>query len=349
MVAALAAAQAEMARQGLSTVVEAGMNDLVFLKALRAVEEQGLSKVRWQVRVTAGCYAQLDADPSLAVATPWVEVLGVKLYSDGYLGSHVAALVRPYSDMPGWYGVLAYDADTALHHVRAADGRGYNVATHAIGDRSATLMLDAYEAAGVTPAKRWSIEHAQVLPPALIDRMAAAGVVASIQFSFATTDQHFAEDRLGDRIDDAYQWRTLLASGVPVAGGTDYPIEVLHPLWGVERTVTRQELDGSAAWRPEEALSVEQALRAITWGQAYGSGEEHERGSIGIGKWADLVVLGADPFTVPPSELADLPVRLAVTNGQVTFEGEAAYPPANYIQSGATRSPQADRVAARHS
>lgn len=329
LLASFMAAEEELARQGLTTMVEAQLRNMTHVAALLELQERGLSKVRWQLRVVPGCYPLLDRI-GLTPDSPgdWVSLLGVKLYADGYLGGWIAALREPYSDRPGWTGVKTYDDDTFLYRSMEAKERGLTVGTHAIGDESARQALDAYAAAGVTADHRWTVEHAQVLDDALIRRMADDGIIASIQFSFATTDQHFAEDRLGpDRLTGAYAWQTLADSGVVLAGGSDYPIEVVNPFWGLQRVVTRQELDGSPPWFPGQSLDVGQALRSMTWGQAYASHEEQERGTLAVGKAADLVVLRDDPFTVDPTALASVAVLMTVVNGQVTFEGEAAYPP----------------------
>lgn len=327
--AALMAAEEELARQGLTTVVEAQLRNMTHVAAVMELQERGLSKIRWQLRVVPGCYPFLDTLGLTAESDgPWVRLLGVKLYADGYLGGWIAALREDYSDRPGWKGVQTYDADTFLYRVREAHDRGLTVGTHAIGDASAQQALDAYEAAGITADDRWTIEHAQVLGPDLIERMAADGVIASIQYSFSTTDQHFAEDRLGpDRMRYAYVWQTLADSGVVIAGSTDFPIEVVTPAWGLQRVVTRAELDGTAPWFPEEALTVEQALRGMTWGQAYASKEEATRGTLAPGKMADLTVTREDPFTMDPNGLASITVVMTVVNGNVTFEGAQSYPP----------------------
>ncbi len=329
LIASFMAAEEELARQGLTTVVEAQLRNMTHVAALLEMQERGVSKVRWQLRVVPGCYPLLDR-LGLTPDSPgdWVRLLGVKLYADGYLGGWIAALREPYSDRPGWTGVRTYDDDTFLFRSREAKDRGLTVGTHAIGDESARQALDAYEAAGVTADDRWTVEHAQVLDEALIARMAEDGVIASIQFSFATTDQHFAASRLGpQRLAGAYAWQTLAESGVVLAGGSDYPIEVIDPFWGLQRVVTRQELDGSAPWFPEQSLTVEQALRSMTWGQAFASKEDAGRGTLAIGKAADLVVLREDPFVADPTTLAATTVLMTVVNGQVTFEGEASYAP----------------------
>ena len=326
---ALMAIEAELASQGITSVVEAQLRNMTHVLALLELQERGLSKIRWQLRVVPGCYEMLDSlGMEAQVDEPWVRLLGVKLYADGYLGGWIASLRAPYSDRPFWTGVSTYDADTFLYRVDEAARRGLTVGTHAIGDYSAEQALDAYEAAGVTADHRWTVEHAQVLGPDLVERMAEDGVIASIQYSFATTDQHFAEDRLGpERLEWAYAWKALAGSGIVLAGGSDYPIEVITPLWGLQRVVTRAELDGSAPWLPEQALTVEQALRGITWGTAYAANEDAQRGTLAVGKKADLTILRENPFEVDPNELAAGTVLMTITNGNFTFEGEQSYPP----------------------
>lgn len=329
LLASIQAAEEELARQGLTTVVEAQLRNMTHVAAVLDLQERGLSKVRWQLRVVPGCYPLLDR----LGLTPdsegdWVRLVGVKLYTDGYLGAWIAALREPYSDRPGWSGIRAYDADTLLYRVQEARGRGLTVGTHAIGDASTQQVLDAYAAAGITAADRATIEHASVLDAGLIQRFADLGVIASVQPSFATTDRVFAEDRVGpQRVQGVYPTRDLMEAGVPIVFSSDYPIEVIDPRWTLQRAVTRQELDGSAPWQPEDAVTVEEALRAMTWAQAYASREDAGRGTLAVGHAADLVVLREDPTLVDPSSLASMRILLTVTNGQVTFEGDSSYPP----------------------
>ncbi|HJQ93623.1 MAG TPA: amidohydrolase family protein, partial [Candidatus Thermoplasmatota archaeon] len=341
LVASFMAAEEELARQGLTTVVEAQLRNMTHVAALLQIEESGASKLRWQLRVVPGCYPLLDR-LGLTPDSPgdWVRLLGVKQYTDGYLGAWIAALREPYSDRPGWSGIRAYDADTLLYRTQEARQRGLTVATHAIGDASTQQVIDAYEAAGITAADRSTIEHASVLDPGLIGRMADLGIIASVQPSFATTDRVFAEDRVGpERVQGVYATRGLIEAGVPIVFSSDYPIEVIHPWWTIQRAVTRQELDGSGAWQPKDAVSVEEALRFSTWGQAYASKEEAGRGTLAVGKAADLVVLREDPFMADPSTLASATLLLTVVNGLVSFEGEAAYPPPVPWDAGAVAPP----------
>lgn len=319
--------ESELASQGLTTIVEAQGRDMTHVAALKQLEEEGALKLRWQIRVVPGCYPHLD-DVGLERGGPddQVRLLGVKLYADGYMGGWIAALREPYSDRPDTDGILVYDDASLQGFVRQAKQMGLNVGTHAIGDAAAEQVLEAYEAVGFPEDHRWTIEHAQLTQPDLVAKMADLGVVASIQLSFATTDQHFAPSRLGDRVDHAYQWRTMEEAGIVLAGSSDYPVEVINPLWGLQRIVTRQEVDGSDPWHSEEALSMPTALRSITWGQAYAAHEEQERGTLEVGKYADLVILDQDIIAVP-EQAASAAVTLTLVDGRIVFEGEQAYPP----------------------
>ena len=342
LVASIMAAEVVLARQGLTTVVEAQLRNVTHVAALLQIQEAGDSKVRWQLRVVPGCFPLLDR-LGLTADSPgdWVRLLGVKQYTDGYLGAWIAALREPYSDRPGWRGIHAYDDDTLLYRTQEARSRGLAVATHAIGDASTQQVIDAYEAAGITAADRATIEHASVLDPGLIQRMADLGIIASVQPSFATTDRVFAEDRVGpERVQGVYPTRALIEAGVPIVFSSDYPIEVIDPFWTLQRAVTRQELDGSAAWQPKDAVSVEEALRFSTWGQAYASREEAERGSRAVGKAADVVVVREDPFEADPSSLASTTVLMTLVNGLVAFEGQASYPPPDPWAEAAVAPPQ---------
>jgi predicted amidohydrolase YtcJ len=331
--------QREAARQGVTTVVEAGLQDLGVIDALRELDSAGRLRVRHLVRVASGCVEQA-ARMGLrsGVGSRWVKVLGVKLYADGWLGPRTAALRAPYSDHPEVQytrepfplGILFLDTERAISEVTRAAKLGFNITSHAIGDRGAETVLDAYEAVGVRPRDRWQLEHVQVLGEDLFARMADDGVIGSMQLSFATSDQYFAESALGpERVRTSYAWRTMLRRGVRLAGGSDFPIEVLAPLWGLQRVVTRTEFDGTppGGWHPEERLDLATALRLITSDSAFASFEEKRRGRIKRGNYADLVVLRENLFELPADCIAAATVLMTVTNGKVAFNGQQAYPP----------------------
>jgi predicted amidohydrolase YtcJ len=331
--------QEEAARQGVSTVVEAGLRDLGLVDALRELDAAGRLRVRHLVRVAWGCLEEAARmGLRTGVGSEWVKVLGVKLYADGWLGPRTAALRAPYSDHPQVqytrdpfpFGILFLNLDRAIRDIARAEELGFNVTSHAIGDRGAETVLAAYEAVGVRPRDRWQLEHVQVMGHDLMDRMAANGVIGSMQLSFATSDQHFAGSALGpERVRTSYAWNTMLRRGVRLAGGSDFSIEVLAPLWGLQRVVTRTEFDGTppGGWYPDERLDVATALRLITSDSAYASFEERRRGRIERGDYADLVVLRENLFELPQDCIAAATVLMTITNGRVAFEGEQAYPP----------------------
>ena len=326
----LAEAQEELARQGIGTVVEAGLSDLGMLEALRQLESEGRMRVRFLIRVGWGCIEQAAAmGLRTGSGSEWTRILGVKLYSDGWLGPRSAALRERYNDRP-YDGFLFLKQDRANADVARARQLGFNVTTHAIGDRGLATTLAAYRANGVTRTDRYSVEHAQVLGDDLMAEMERLGVIASIQLSFATTDQRFAESALGpDRAAQSYAWRTLDKRGIRLAGGSDFSVEVITPLWGLQRVVTRQEFDGTppGGWHPDQRFSVPRALRLITSDDAYASFEDQRRGRIEAGRFADLVVIRENLLELPQDCIAAGTVLLTLVNGKTTFEGERAYPP----------------------
>lgn len=263
-----------------------------------------------------------DADPvlqrgPLQDASGLVRTRGVKLYADGALGSRGAALLAPYSDMPGSSGLLVTQDAVLRDFMRRARAANAQVATHAIGDRGNRIALDDYQAtfADNLPAlraARWRVEHAQVLSPQDLPRFAQLGVVASMQASHAISDLYFAPARLGpDRLAGAYAWNSLLRSGAVIASGTDAPVERGDPLIEFYAASYRHDLQGHAEpdWHLDEAVTREQALRDITWGSAYSAFAENDRGTLEVGKLADISVFSADLMQAP---FADIPTAHAV-------------------------------------
>lgn len=260
-------------------------------------------------------------------ASGLVHVRGVKLYMDGALGSRGAALLAPYSDVAGT-GLLVTPVETVRDFLTRARARGVQVATHAIGDRGNRLVLDAYrdvfadDAAGLRGA-RWRIEHAQVIAPEDIPRFASMGVIASMQASHAISDLHFAPSRLGaSRLAGAYAWRTLAQSGAVLAGGSDAPVEKGDPLIEFYAAAVRRDLQGFAGpdWRLEEALDRADALKLLTWGPAYASFQEGDRGTLEQGKRADVSVFSVDLMEAPPEAIPTAQAVLTISNGRVTHE-----------------------------
>jgi len=245
-----------------------------------------------------------------------------KLYMDGAMGSRGAWLLEPYEDRPTGtdgkpYTGLAVSEPEFVHTVaQHALTKGYQVCAHAIGDRANREVLDAYEYAFTdlnadTNAARFRIEHAQLIAPEDMGRFAKLKVIPSMQPTHCTSDMRWIEDRVGPvRADGAYAWQTLLATGVRIAGGSDFPVESVNPFLGLYASVTRQNLDGepSGGWHPSERLTREQALRSMTIDAAYAGFDEKRIGSIEVDKLADFIVIDRDYMSCPPRQIADIRV-----------------------------------------
>ncbi|MEO7995806.1 MAG: amidohydrolase [Gemmatimonadaceae bacterium] len=251
-------------------------------------------------------YFAMGPRSALYNGTLWVR--SVKLYADGALGSRGAALLEPYSDDPNNTGLLV----SAPAHIREVAERalkaGFQVNTHAIGDRGNRIVLDAYEAAlNAVPTvdHRFRVEHAQILAPDDIPRFAELGVIPSMQASHQTSDMYWAEKRLGQtRLLGAYAWHSLLESGVVIPNGSDAPVEQVNPLISFHSAVARQDANNwpAGGWFADQKMTREEGLRSMTLWPAYAAFQEKDLGSITIGKFADFVILDQDIMRVP-SEL----------------------------------------------
>jgi predicted amidohydrolase YtcJ len=259
-----------------------------------------------------------------------IAVRALKVYADGALGSRGAALLADYSDEPGHRGLLVTPPQELAELIRYALRHGWQPAIHAIGDRGNRLALDAIEQAldavpveqraGPATDPRPRIEHVQVLTPQDIPRFAALGVMPCMQAQHQTSDMPWAEDRLGpERVRGAYAWRSLLDSGVPIAGGSDAPVERIDPIAAFHAAVTRKDREGRppGGWHPEQAMTRDEALRHLTIWPAVAAFDEHRLGTLAVGKLADLVVLSDDLLSVPEDELVDVVVDLTVFDGRI--------------------------------
>ena len=250
-------------------------------------------------------------------------VRSVKMYADGALGSRGAAMLAPYSDDPTNTGLIVSKPEHMLAVARRARAAGYQVNTHAIGDRGVRNVIDAYEQAGATPADRFRVEHFQVVAPSDFPRLAQHGIIASMQPTHATSDMPWAEARVGpERIKGAYAWRTVLNSGARLALGSDFPVEFVNPFFGLYSAVTRQDQQGNppGGWYPEQKLTLAEAIRGFTSGAAFAAFEEASRGTIEPGKLADLTIVEGDLYGTPASQLFATKVRYTVVGGEVVYQ-----------------------------
>jgi len=254
----------------------------------------------------------------------------IKVAMDGSLGSRGAALLQPYADDPTTSGLVTTDTAQLRPMLEAALRAGIQVETHAIGDRGNRMLLDMYEHAfGAVPAAerrvaepRWRNEHSQIVDPADLPRFKQLGIIASMQPSHAIGDLHFVPARIGlGRTAGAYAWQTLMSQGVPVAGGSDAPVERGEPMIEFYAAVARKDIRGfqGEGWHPEEALTREQALRMFTYWPAYAAFEEDRRGTITTGKWADLTILDKDIMQVPEAEILTARTLFTIINGAIAY------------------------------
>jgi predicted amidohydrolase YtcJ len=260
-------------------------------------------------------------------------VRAIKAYLDGALGSRGAALLEPYADRPDTRGLLLTPLERLRPMLEAALRRGVQVEVHAIGDSANRLLLDLYDEAfrrvprGQRKIRepRWRDEHTQVVAPGDVPRFARLGVIPSMQPSHAISDLHFAPSRLGsERIAGAYAWRSLLRTGVPIAGGSDAPIERGEPMIEFYAAVTRRDTLGfqGADWHPEQVTTRGEALKMFTVWPAYAAFEEDRRGTIEPGKWADLTLVSGDIMRMPVAEILRAKAVMTVIGGEVVAEGE---------------------------
>jgi predicted amidohydrolase YtcJ len=255
----------------------------------------------------------------------------IKVVFDGALGSRGAALLEPYADAPETSGYLTQKEAELLPIFEEALRRGIQIETHAIGDRANRVILDLYEKAmkAVPPEQRkireprWRVEHAQILSAPDIPRFAKLGVIASMQPSHAISDLFFAPSRLGkERLAGAYAWQSLIKSGAIVTGGSDAPVERGEPMIEFYAAVARKSIKGESAdgWHPEQAVSREQALKMFTMSPAFAAFEEKDKGSIEVGKLADLTVLSRDIMKIPESEILTTTCAITVIGGEIAYE-----------------------------
>lgn len=257
----------------------------------------------------------------------------IKLYGDGALGSRGAALQLPYSDDPNNDGLLLITRQKIMPLLETALVNGIQINTHAIGDRANKLVLGWYEDAmkkvPVNKRKvaepRWRIEHSQILDRSDIPRFKSLGVIPSMQPSHAIGDLHFAVDRLGkDRLAGGYAWRSLIDSGVIIAGGTDAPVEVGDPRIEFYAATVRKDLKGYSndAWYMNEKVTADEALKMFTLWPAYAAFEEDKTGSITIGKRADFTVFDRDIMTAPGPDIIAAKTVMTVVNGKVVYSAQ---------------------------
>lgn len=325
----LQAAGEHLLSNGITSMHDAGIGRDVYDFYLKEAVEGDLP-----VRV----YAMVSAtDPELSTmlgngnirdANDFLYIRSVKAYGDGALGSRGAALLEPYSDAPHQHGLLLTQPEDMTQLFTTVLGAGFQLNYHAIGDKANHVALNEFETTFETlggAELRNRIEHAQVIAPDDLARFAELKVLPSMQPTHATSDKNMAEDRIGkDRMKGAYAWKTLLDSGIALPLGSDFPVELANPFYGLHAAVTRQDRNNQPVkgWYAHEALTIEQAFKGFTLDAAYAGHMEDTLGSLTKGKWADFILVDQDIFTIKPEDIWKTKVHATYVAGEQVFEAK---------------------------
>lgn len=311
---------------GITSVHDAGIN-ADEISVYKGLHNQG----RMPLRVYGMIAATEPKLPQLLAEGPYesddqkLTIRSVKIYADGALGSRGAALLEDYSDDHGNHGLMVTSEEKIRDLYELIIPHGFQINTHAIGDRANRVVLDnlaeVYNELGGRNLRN-RIEHAQIVHPDDLKRFNQLNLVASMQPTHATSDKNMAEDRLGAaRMEGAYAWQTLLDQGTVIAAGSDFPVELANPFYGLHAAVTRQDRDDMPAggWYAEEKMSLQQALRSFTIDAAYSAWQEKSLGSLEPGKWADFIVVEQDPFAVDSSDIWQTQVEQTYVAGERVY------------------------------
>jgi len=317
-------------RNGITSFHDAGASR-ENIELFHEFKNEGRLSVRLYVMITGRdrdlVHQWLNRGPEIDTSS-WLTIRSIKLNCDGALGSRGAWLLEPYSDRKDFSGMATISMDTVLKTSRDALKHGFQVCSHAIGDRANREVLDCYEIAiRENPSEsvdhRFRIEHAQHLHPSDIPRFGSLGVIPAMQAIHMSSDRPWAIERLGEKriVEGAYMWQALIRSGARIVNGTDAPVEPLNPIPSFYASVSRKTLKGepSGGYEPDQKLTRDQALRSYTLDAAYGAFEEEIKGSIEPGKLADFTVFSKDIMTVSEEEILNTKVYMVIVGGKVAY------------------------------
>ena len=321
--AALLEAQQNCFAVGLTTIDDCGL-DINVVNDIKALQENGDLKMRLYVMLSDEKFNYDFLEKNGIIKTDRLHIRSFKLYGDGALGSRGACLLKPYSDQPGHYGFLLSNPQHFDSVANWIYEKGFQMCTHAIGDSANRTMLNIY--AKYLKGKndlRWRIEHAQVINQNDFHLFGDNAIIPSVQPTHATSDMYWAGDRLGsERIRGAYAYKQLLQQNGWLPLGTDFPVEDISPFKTFYAAVVRKDAKG---WPPdgyqkENALTREEALKGMTIWAAKSNFEEHEKGSLEPGKFADFVILDKDLLKINENELLQINVLKTYLNGEQVYE-----------------------------
>lgn len=297
--------------------------DLEIYQELLAKGELGVRVNAWRDSSCIADFSRIGI--GAAFGGPFLRLGVIKIFVDGSMGAGTALFFEPYADDPQTCGLPIYKENELNALVLAVDKAGLQIAAHAIGDKANAWILNALAQARLENGVRDSrhrVEHAQVVRPEDIARFRELAVIASIQPSHCIDDMRWAEKRIGSRINNAYRFASFLKSGVHLAFGTDWDVELLDPRLGIYAAVSRELPAGGPAggWHPDEKLSLAEAIEIYTLGSAYAEFQEKMKGSIVPGKWADLAVMEKNLFEIPKKDILKTAVAMTILAGKIIYK-----------------------------
>lgn len=328
---AFQAAMDECLKEGITGFHDAGIGQKT-INLYKEMVEKGEMKLRMYAMISGYDRDLLTTyyakGPEIGLGDNFLTIRSIKLFSDGALGSRGAWLLEPYTDRPGHTGHSTGDLEYLFETSVNALKHGFQVCTHAIGDRANREVLNQYERAFAEVAgvedHRFRIEHAQHLSEEDIPRFGNLGVIASMQTIHLSSDRPWAIERLGEKriVEGAYVWQKLLKSGAVIINGTDSPVEPVSPIHNFYAAVTRRTLEGypPGGFEPDQKMSRAEALKSCTLAAAYGSFQEDIKGSIEKGKLADFTVLSQDIMTIPEDEILDTEILMTIVDGKIVYK-----------------------------
>ena len=317
---------------GITSFHDAGTGNKT-ITTLRSAIDKKLLKVRVYAMLTSRDTSLLNQwykkGPEIGTGNDFLTIRSIKLNADGALGSRGAWLIDEYTDRPGHFGMATQSMDYVYKVAKNGIQNGFQVNSHAIGDRANREILDQYEKVfnefpKLSKDHRWRIEHAQHIDPKDIPRFGSLKVIASIQGIHMSSDRPWAINRLGQKriVESAYVWRDLINHGAILINGSDVPVEPIDPIASFYASTTRKTLKGlpSSGYEPEQKMTRVEAMKSYTINAAYGAFEEKLKGSIEIGKYADFAVFSQNLITVPDDKILETKILYTIVNGKIEYQ-----------------------------